>query len=111
MDSSDLRLAAPTFPRQEALGDKANPRKLANVYENSSVRRLGYLLELGRYGRQAKVLEPFPRSQIPETARSCGQALGRFPRFPAGEEPKWMLLINERIVSIRVAADRAIAIP
>ena len=46
------------------LGGKANPRglaKLADVYENSSVRRLGYLLELSGHMRQAKALERFAR--------------------------------------------------
>src|SRR5437588_345875 len=44
------------------LGRKAEPRrlaKLAEVYENSSVRRLGYLLDLAGHARQAKALEPF----------------------------------------------------
>ncbi|WP_018405743.1 type IV toxin-antitoxin system AbiEi family antitoxin domain-containing protein [Marinobacter gelidimuriae] len=46
------------------LGAKANPRKLAKAamaYENSAVRRLGYLLDRAGHARQAKVLEPFAR--------------------------------------------------
>ena len=46
------------------IGGKAAPDKLAKVadlYENSSVRRLGYLLELAGHHRQANVLESFAR--------------------------------------------------
>jgi hypothetical protein len=44
------------------IGGKANVRALADAaeeYENSSVRRLGYLLDLASHVRQAKALEPF----------------------------------------------------
>jgi predicted transcriptional regulator of viral defense system len=44
------------------IGGKANSRGLADAakdYENSSVRRLGYLLDLANHSRQAKALEPF----------------------------------------------------
>jgi hypothetical protein len=44
------------------IGAKAMPRKLAKVahfYENSSVRRLGYLLDLAGHHSQSKALEPF----------------------------------------------------
>ena len=44
------------------LGQKAVPRTLAKVasaYENSAVRRLGYLLERFGHSRQAKALKPF----------------------------------------------------
>ena len=43
-------------------GAKAVPRKLAKLaefYENSAVRRLGYLLDLAGHSRQSKALEPF----------------------------------------------------
>jgi predicted transcriptional regulator of viral defense system len=44
------------------IGAKAAPRKLAKLarfYENSSVRRLGYLLDLAGHQSQSKALEPF----------------------------------------------------
>jgi predicted transcriptional regulator of viral defense system len=44
------------------IGAKAAPRKLAilaGFYENSSVRRLGYLLDLAGHQSQSKALEPF----------------------------------------------------
>ncbi|MEQ1880284.1 MAG: type IV toxin-antitoxin system AbiEi family antitoxin, partial [Burkholderiales bacterium] len=44
------------------IGAKANPRTLAKAaaaYENSAVRRLGYLLDQVGHGRQAHALEPF----------------------------------------------------
>jgi hypothetical protein len=47
------------------LGGKANPRALAKVavaYENSTVRRLGYLLEHFEHHRQASALHPFVRT-------------------------------------------------
>src|SRR5580692_172888 len=44
------------------LGNKANPHilaKAASAYENSAVRRLGYLLERFGHIRQANILRPF----------------------------------------------------
>jgi predicted transcriptional regulator of viral defense system len=83
------------------LGGNADPRKLAKlgrVYENSSVRRLGYLLELARHARQAKALEPFARKAkslkpLDPAAKPLVAALDSSPERNA----KWMLLINERI--------------
>ena len=46
------------------LGASADPRKLAKaaqIYENSAVRRLGYLLDHAGHARQAMILEPFAR--------------------------------------------------
>ena len=46
------------------IGGKANARGLADAaeyYENSAVRRLGYLLDLANHSRQAKSLEPFAK--------------------------------------------------
>lgn len=83
------------------LGGKANPRKLAklaDVYENSSVRRLGYLLELSRHRRQAKALEPFAREA--RSLKPLDPAIKPLVASLAssGERnPKWMLLINERV--------------
>jgi predicted transcriptional regulator of viral defense system len=83
------------------LGGKADSRelaRLARVYENSSVRRLGYLLELARHSRQAKALEPFARAAkslklLDPAARPLVSALASLREKNA----KWMLLINERV--------------
>lgn len=83
------------------LGGKADPRKLAKLahsYENSSVRRLGYLLELARHVRQAKVLEPFAREAkslkpLDPAVKPLIAALDSAQEKNA----KWMLLINERV--------------
>jgi len=83
------------------LGGKADPRrlaKLAHVYENSSVRRLGYLLELAHHARQAKALEPFARKAkslkpLDPAAKPLVAALDSSQEKNA----KWMLLINERV--------------
>lgn len=83
------------------LGGKADARKLAKlaeVYENSSVRRLGYLLELARHARQAKALEPFAREAkslkpLDPSAKPLVASLASSQE----KNPKWMLLINERV--------------
>jgi predicted transcriptional regulator of viral defense system len=83
------------------LGGKADPRKLAklaDVYENSSVRRLGYLLELSRHPRQAKALERFAREArslkpLDPAIKPVVASLARSQE----RNPKWMLLINERV--------------
>jgi hypothetical protein len=83
------------------LGGKADPRKLAGlarVYENSSVRRLGYLLELARHARQAKALEPFARKAkslkpLDPSVKPLVAALSS----PQEKNARWMLLINERV--------------
>ena len=83
------------------LGGKADPRKLAklaHVYENSSVRRLGYLLELVRNAQQAKALEPFAREAkslkpLDPAAKPVLAVLDSLQE----KNMKWMLLINERV--------------
>ncbi len=80
------------------LGNKANPRilaKAASAYENSAVRRLGYLLERFGHIRQAKALQAFA-----EQAKSFKDldpsAKPIVPALRAIEEknPKWKLVIN-----------------
>jgi len=83
------------------IGAKANPRTLAKAaaaYENSAVRRLGYLLERAGHGRQARALEPFVK-----------QAKTTLPLDPAVKpivaalaqaherNVKWKLMINETV--------------
>lgn len=46
------------------IGAKVAPRllgKIAAIYENSALRRLGYLLDRFGHARQAKALEPFAK--------------------------------------------------
>lgn len=83
------------------LGAKADSRKLAKlaaVYENSSVRRLGYLLELAGHVRQAKALEPFASKAksvkpLDPSVKSFIASLAS----PLQKNPKWMLVINEPV--------------
>jgi predicted transcriptional regulator of viral defense system len=83
------------------LGSKADPRrlaKLADVYENSSVRRLGYLLELAGQARQAKALEPFARQA--KSFKPLDPAVKPLMASLAASKernPKWMLVINEPV--------------
>jgi predicted transcriptional regulator of viral defense system len=83
------------------LGAKADSRKLAKlaaIYENSSVRRLGYLLELAGHLRQAKALEPFASKAksikpLDPSVKSFIASLAA----PTQKNPKWMLVINEPV--------------
>jgi len=83
------------------LGASADPRKLAKAaaaYENSAVRRLGYLLDRSGYARQAKALEPFARSAksmkpLDPSVKSLIESLADRHE----KNSKWMLLINEPV--------------
>ena len=83
------------------LGGKADPRrlaKLATIYENSSVRRLGYLLELAGHAHQAKALEPFAReAKSLKPLDPAAKPLVASLASPEQKNPKWMLLINEQV--------------
>jgi predicted transcriptional regulator of viral defense system len=81
------------------IGAEASPRplqKAAGAYENSAVRRLGYLLDLAGHARQADALQGFvkrARTALPldPAVRPLVKALAQ-----AGERnPRWKLLINE----------------
>ena len=83
------------------IGDKANPRKLAQVagsYENSSVRRLGYLLDSAGHVRQAKALEPFVKQA--KTAVALNPAakpvIESFAELHE-KNTKWKLILNEAV--------------
>lgn len=83
------------------IGDKANPRKLAQVagsYENSSVRRLGYLLDSAGHVRQAKALEPFVKQA--KTAVVLNPAaklvIESFAELHE-KNTKWKLILNEAV--------------
>jgi predicted transcriptional regulator of viral defense system len=80
------------------LGKKADPvilRKAAGAYENSSVRRLGYLLERFGHNRQAKALQPF--ADKAKSFKDLDPAVRPIvPELRASEEKdsKWKLVIN-----------------
>jgi predicted transcriptional regulator of viral defense system len=82
------------------LGGKADPRKLAKLahaYENSSIRRLGYLLELSGHMRQAKALERFAReAKSLKPLDPATKPLAASLALMQERNSKWMLLLNER---------------
>lgn len=83
------------------IGAEANPRTLAMaaaVYENSAVRRLGYLLDQAGHGRQANALESFvkqAKTMLPldPAVKPIVAALAQAHERNA----KWKLLINETV--------------
>jgi predicted transcriptional regulator of viral defense system len=83
------------------LGAKADAGKLAKaakVYENSSVRRLGYLLDQSGYAPQAGALEPFVKKA--KAALLLDPSIKPLAASHAGTAPrdsKWMLVINESV--------------
>lgn len=83
------------------LGATASPRKLAEAavfYENSAVRRLGYLLELAGHVRQAKALAPFAR--LAKSAKALDPSVMRLSESlaaPNDRNSKWKLVINTRV--------------
>ena len=83
------------------LGSHAQPRKLAKaaaLYENSTVRRLGYLLELSGHVRQAKVLAPFAhhaKSSVPLDPSVTPLLVATIASYE--KNTKWKLLINESV--------------
>lgn len=83
------------------IGAKANPRALgksAASYENSSVRRLGYLLEQAGHTRQAKALEHFVKKA--KNAVPLDPSVKPLIASPAElheKDAKWKLVINEPV--------------
>ena len=83
------------------IGAKASPRllkKAAGAYENSAVRRLGYLLDLGGHARQANALQGFVKRA--RTALPLAPAVRPLVKALAGageRNPRWRLLINEAV--------------
>lgn len=83
------------------IGDKADSAKLAEIaaaYENSSVRRLGFLLDWAGHKRQARALEPFVKKAKTATplnpaAKPLAASLAESPE----KNSKWKLLINELV--------------
>jgi predicted transcriptional regulator of viral defense system len=83
------------------IGAKADPRKLAKAaadYENSSVRRLGYLLDHAGHVRQANALEPFvkkAKTAVPldPSAKPLTELLAEVHE----KDARWKLVINEPV--------------
>ncbi len=83
------------------LGAKADPCKLAKVaraYENSAVRRLGYLLDRAGHARQARILEPFARKAksmkpLDPSVKPLTESFAELYE----RDTKWMLVINESV--------------
>lgn len=81
------------------IGAKASPRllqKAAAAYENTSVRRLGYLLERTGHARQASALESFAK-KAKSTVRldpSIKPLVATLDK-PHESDPKWKLILNE----------------
>lgn len=80
------------------IGNKAEPRKLAEIaalYENSYLRRLGYLLEHFGHERQAKALLPFAKKA--KSLKPLDPSVKPLSAdLPMPEEPNstWMLSLN-----------------
>lgn len=83
------------------LGARARPgelSKLAAYYENSSVRRLGYLLERMRHMRQADALQPFAKKAktvvlLDPSVKPLIEGLSDSQE----KEPRWRLILNESV--------------
>jgi predicted transcriptional regulator of viral defense system len=83
------------------IGGKANSRALADAaddYENSSVRRLGYLLDLVNHSRQAKALEPFVKKAktVVPLNPAVTTLVASFAE-PREKNSRWKLMINESV--------------
>jgi predicted transcriptional regulator of viral defense system len=83
------------------IGEKADPRKLATVavgYENSSIRRLGYLLDRAGHARQSQALEPFvKKAKVAVPLDPSVKPLISSLTDASEKDSKWMLVINESV--------------
>ena len=83
------------------IGAKADPRTLAKIgaaYENSAVRRLGYLLERAGHVRQAEALEAFVKKAktavlLDPSVKPLIESLAEHHE----KDTKWKLVINEPV--------------
>lgn len=83
------------------IGDKADSGKLAKIavaYENSSVRRLGFLLDWAGHEQQARALEPFVKkaktvTPLNPAAKPLVASLDEI----AEKNSRWRLLVNESV--------------
>ncbi|MEE9322555.1 MAG: type IV toxin-antitoxin system AbiEi family antitoxin [Granulosicoccus sp.] len=83
------------------IGAKADPGKLtkaAMAYENTAVRRLGYLLDHTGHTRQGKALEPFARkAKSMKLLDPSAKPLTELVTGLHEKDTKWMLVINEPV--------------
>ena len=85
------------------LGADAGPRNLAKIalaYENSTVRRLGYLLESAGHVSQANALESFVKKAksmkpLDPSIKTMPEALDEV--YEHKKDAKWALVINESV--------------
>lgn len=83
------------------IGGKADARKLAKLaaaYENSCIRRLGYLLERSHHTRQASALETFAKKA--KTAVPLDPSVKPLIESLAGQydrDHRWKLILNEQV--------------
>jgi hypothetical protein len=83
------------------IGDRASPKRLAAIaqhFENTSVRRLGYLLDLSNHKKQADALQPFAQqtdkyTPLDPSVRSLIEGLS----FSETKDERWRLDINETV--------------
>lgn len=83
------------------LGGQARPERLALIaahYENSSVRRLGYLLERAGHAQQAESLRPFARKAktavlLDPSVKPLVEGLSDLHE----KAPDWRLIVNESV--------------
>jgi len=83
------------------IGDRANPKKLASIarhFENTSVRRLGYLLDLSNHKKQADALQPFAQQSdkympLDPSVRPLIEGLS----ISESRDDRWRLDINETV--------------
>ncbi|MBB5574660.1 MULTISPECIES: type IV toxin-antitoxin system AbiEi family antitoxin domain-containing protein [Rhizobium] len=83
------------------IGDRANPKKLASIaqhFENTSIRRLGYLLDMSDHRRQANALQPFARqtdkyTPLDPSVRPLIEGLS----ISGTRDDRWRLDINETV--------------
>lgn len=83
------------------IGAQADAHKLAKaaeVYENVSVRRLGYLLDQAGYGPQSSALEPFvKKAKTSLLLNPSAKPLVASLAEAAPRVAKWKLIINEPV--------------
>lgn len=82
------------------LGRKADPRKLARLaatYENTAVRRLGYLLEQAGMSRQAAALARYAREA--KSWKPLDPSIKTLPGVPRdfASSEKWKLILNRDV--------------
>jgi predicted transcriptional regulator of viral defense system len=83
------------------LGAKARPRQLAKAagaYENSVVRRLGFLLDHFGHRRQADALLPYAaKAKSLKPLDPSVRTLGALSSRTQDSDPKWKLVLNEPV--------------